>query len=102
MALFSSTQPSLRARILPRFPARVLAGTGITITKSGGAYTFAVTPSTIYFTTTTTVSSLPAAGTAGRRHFVTDATVTTFASVVSGGGVNKVPVYDDGTNWRVG
>jgi len=35
------TQPSLRARILPRFPAQVLAGTGITITKSGGTYTFA-------------------------------------------------------------
>ena len=35
-------QPSLRARILPRFPANVLAGTGITITKSGGTYTFAV------------------------------------------------------------
>lgn len=40
--MFSSTQPSLRARILPRFPAQVLAGTGITITKSGGTYTFAV------------------------------------------------------------
>jgi hypothetical protein len=42
MATFSSTQPSLRARILPRFPAQVLAGTGISITKSGGTYTFAV------------------------------------------------------------
>jgi hypothetical protein len=36
------SQPTLRARILPRFPANVLAGTGITITKSGGTYTFAV------------------------------------------------------------
>lgn len=44
MPLFSSTQPSLRARILPRFPAQVLAGTGITITKSGGTYVFAVAP----------------------------------------------------------
>jgi hypothetical protein len=42
MATFSSTQPSLKARILPRFPAQVLAGTGITITKSGGTYVFAV------------------------------------------------------------
>lgn len=40
MALFSSTQPSLRARILPKFPAQVLAGNGINITKSGGTYTF--------------------------------------------------------------
>lgn len=43
MALFSSTQPSLRARILPRFPAQVLAGSGMVITKSGGTYTFAST-----------------------------------------------------------
>lgn len=42
MAIFSSTQPSLRARILPRFPAQVVAGTGITIIKSGGVYTFAM------------------------------------------------------------
>jgi hypothetical protein len=39
----SSTQPSLRARVLPRFPANVLAGNGITITRNGGAYVFAVT-----------------------------------------------------------
>lgn len=42
MSVFSSTQPSLRARLLPKFPARVLAGNGITITKSGLTYTFAV------------------------------------------------------------
>jgi len=47
---FSSTQPSLRARILPRFPARVVAGTGITITKSGLTYTFAMTMSGIPLT----------------------------------------------------
>lgn len=40
MALFSSTQPSIRARVLPRFPANVLAGTGIVITKNGGTYIF--------------------------------------------------------------
>lgn len=52
--------------------------------------------------TTCTVATLPPAGNAGARNFVTDATVTTFASVVVGGGANKVPVYDDGTNWRIG
>lgn len=51
---------------------------------------------------TTNVAGLPTAGTAGRRAFVTDATVTTFASVVAGTGGNGVPVYDDGTNWRIG
>ncbi len=49
-----------------------------------------------------TVAQLPAVGSAGRRLFVTDATVTTFASIVAGGGANRVPVYDDGTNWRIG
>ena len=52
--------------------------------------------------TSTTVSGLGSAGTAGRRSIVTDATVTTFASIVAGGGGNAVPVYDDGTNWRIG
>ncbi len=50
------------------------------------------------------VSGLPAAATAGAgaRHMVTDATVTTFASVVAGSGGNTVPVYSDATNWRIG
>ncbi len=50
------------------------------------------------------VSALPAAATAGAgtKGFVTDATATTFASVVAGGGANGVPVYSDGTNWRIG
>lgn len=53
---------------------------------------------------TTTVATLPAAaaGLAGFKAFVTDANATTFASVVVGGGANGVPVYCDGTNWRIG
>jgi hypothetical protein len=43
----------------------------------------------------------PAAG-PGARLFVLDATVTTFASAVVGGGANPVPVYSDGTVWRIG
>jgi len=153
MAVFSSTQPSLRARILPRFPAQVVAGNGITITKSGGVYTFEVTnqlggndtevqfnsggvfagdPTFTFNSATnvltvaaltvagnvtvggiidagvtiktvpTTVALLPAVGTKGRRAFVTDANATTFASIVAAGGTNNLPVYDDGTNWRIG
>jgi hypothetical protein len=51
-----------------------------------------------------TVSTLPSASASGNgyRAFVTDATATTFASTVAGGGANKVPVYSDGTNWKVG
>lgn len=51
-----------------------------------------------------TVATLPAAATAGAggTAFVTDATATTFASTVAGGGANKVPVYSDGANWKIG
>lgn len=53
---------------------------------------------------TFTVANLPAAGTAaaGAKAMVTDANATTFASVVAGGGASTVPVYSDGTNWRIG
>ena len=55
-------------------------------------------------TTVYTVVTLPSAVTSGvgARTFVSDANATTFASIVAGGGVNKVPVYSDGTNWRIG
>lgn len=57
-------------------------------------------------TIATTVAGLPSAGLLGAgtggRSFVTDATSTTFASVVAGGGANRVPVYSDGTDWRIG
>lgn len=49
-----------------------------------------------------TVSQLPAAGNRSAVSFVTDATATTFGTIVAGAGANKVPVYDDGTNWRIG
>lgn len=52
----------------------------------------------------TVVGSLPTAATkyAGLRGFVTDATATTFATTVAGSGANKVPVYCDGTAWKIG
>jgi hypothetical protein len=48
------------------------------------------------------VADLPTSPDTGARGFVTNANATTFASVVAGGGSNKVPVYFDGTNWRIG
>jgi hypothetical protein len=50
------------------------------------------------------VSALAAASAAnsGFRYIVSDATTTTFGSIVAGTGANKVPVYSDGTNWRIG
>jgi hypothetical protein len=38
----------------------------------------------------------------GSRAFVIDSSVSTFGSTVAGGGSTKVPVYSDGTNWKVG
>lgn len=51
-----------------------------------------------------TVAGLPTASSvgAGARAFVSNANATTFASVVAGGGSNNVPVYSDGSSWRIG
>lgn len=50
------------------------------------------------------VASLPAASTAGKgaRAMVNDSSVVTFNSTVAAGGANNVPVFSDGTNWKVG
>lgn len=50
------------------------------------------------------VAALVAAATAGAgaRAFVTDANATTFNSTVAGGGANNLPVFSDGTNWKIG
>lgn len=50
------------------------------------------------------VADLPiaAATSVGARAFVTDSSVTTFNTVVAGGGTDAVPVFFDGTDWRVG
>jgi len=59
-----------------------------------------------YITNTTiyTVATLPTASTAnaGTRTFVSDSTTTTFGATVTGGGSNTVPVYSNGTSWKVG
>jgi hypothetical protein len=57
--------------------------------------------------TTKTVANLPSVSVAGAgaRAAVTDATQTLTAgigTIVSGGGANVVPVFCDGTNWRIG
>src|SRR5215207_2766373 len=38
MPLFTSSRPSLRVRVLPRFPAAVLDGPGLSWTRTGAAY----------------------------------------------------------------
>ena len=55
-------------------------------------------------TTVFTVATLPSAATsgAGARSFVSDASGPTFGATVAGSGAVTVPVYSDGTNWKVG
>jgi hypothetical protein len=50
---------------------------------------------------TSTVASLPA-GFVGDRFFVNDALAPTFGATVVGGGTVRIPVYHDGTSWKVG
>jgi len=66
-----------------------------------GVFSAPVVATTVYSVAGT---ALPSASTAGQgaRAFVSDATATTFASAYTGGGANKVPVYSDGTDWRIG
>ena len=77
--------------------------TGTTIDSIALSATFVSFSNRVKFTPVT-VASLPSASTAGAgaKYFVSDANATTFASVVAGGGANNVPVYSDGTNWRIG
>lgn len=44
----------------------------------------------------------PAVAGAGARATCSNSNTTTFYDVVSGGGFSVVPVFCDGTNWRVG
>jgi chaperonin cofactor prefoldin len=53
-----------------------------------------------YLTTAYTVSTLPAAGTQGRRAWVVDARApVTFNSALTGGSTVVTPVFDNGTVW---
>jgi hypothetical protein len=51
-----------------------------------------------------TVATLPFASVSGKgaRAFVTDALAPVFGATVVTGGAVAVPVYSDGTNWKVG
>lgn len=80
---------------------------GVVEVNNGTAGTFRDLITRYVGTNPTTVASLPAAaaGNKGFRAFVTDATQTMTAgigAVVAGTGANNVPVFSDGTNWRIG
>ena len=46
-----------------------------------------------------TVATLPAAGTAGRKAYVTDALAPTYLATLVGGGAVVTEAFDNGTNW---
>lgn len=70
-------------------------------------FSVTLTASSYLKATSMLVANLPAAATAGAgaHATVTNATQTLTAgigAVVAGGGANVVPVFSDGTNWRIG
>jgi hypothetical protein len=78
------------------------AGAEITMSfNSKGILNAPVLKSTVYSVAGTALPSAVTRG-AGARAFVSDATSTTFAAAYAGSGANNVPVYSDGTVWRIG
>lgn len=86
--------------------ALVFANTPTLVTPALGASTGSTHTTTGFQRTTpTTVGALGSAAFTGARHAVTDSNATLTAgigAVVAGGGANVVPVFADGTNWRIG
>jgi hypothetical protein len=81
--------------------ANTLIMTGITTTINAGTVNVNATYLKIQPDTIANLGT----GIEGARAFATDANLVAagnFGSIVSGGGANKVPVYGDGTNWRIG
>jgi len=76
--------------------------------SSGSAQNSLITALRIYSNQTVavgkayTVATLPAAGTQGRRAWVTDALAPTFLGALTGGGAVVTPVFDNGTAWVAG
>jgi hypothetical protein len=68
---------------------------------SAGVWNAPALQTTVYSVAGTALPSASTVG-VGARAFVSDATATTYASAYTGSGSNKVPVYSDGTVWRIG
>lgn len=77
------------------------AGSTTAITIGGTANTSTTTMNGLVKLQTYTVATLPT-GSAGAKSFVTNALTPTFGAAVVGGGAVGVPVYHDGTSWKVG
>lgn len=104
LAVTNSTDAS--SATADTFLSRESAGVwrmGTTSTGSdAGLKCGAITASALMCAGAYTVATLPSASSnAGKFAQVTDSSVTTFGSTVSGGGSNRVPVFSNGTNWVV-
>ena len=65
MTIGSSNIPGVRARVLARFPANVIAGNGIVITKANATYTFAMVSDPLNLATLINAANDAAAASAG-------------------------------------
>jgi hypothetical protein len=72
------------------------------ITTDSIAIVSNITAFQYYTFPTYTVTGLPSPLLGAIKAYVTDATATSFNSIVTGGGVNIIPVHSDGVNWRIG
>lgn len=103
----SSYGDSNVATYLSTYSGNISAGNLVTSGASGNITGANVISANMFKTVTTTVSSLPTAFSAGSgaRAFVTDANLAAsgnFGAVITGSGSNSVPVYSDGSSWRIG
>ena len=81
------------------------AGSNINLIGGGNIIGAKVISSSTSITIPVAVANLPSAATAGQRAFVNNANLVAagnFGATVGAGGSNIVPVYSDGSNWRIG
>lgn len=88
--------------ITSSFPALKRSSTVLQVRLADDSAYAPVEASTVRTATAYTVATLPAAGTAGRRAYVTDATAPTWLGALIGGGTVVCPVFDNGTAWVAG
>ena len=96
---FTSAYPA--SQLLLAVGANSSSPTLATFDGLTGVFTAPALATTVYSAAGTAIPSAVTMG-QGARAFVSDATVATFATVYTGGGINKVPVYSDGTSWFIG
>lgn len=84
------------------FPALKRSATTLQVRLADDSAFGPLEASTLTTSNAYTVATLPAAGVAGRRAYVTDATTPTFLGALTGGGAVVCPVFDNGTAWVAG